>query len=344
MAFVVVAVLVFFAGRYSADPSSTPVVDSSQPAIVAASVRLGAGIHPRGLFVEPDDGVTPLTTAIHNSQHSIWIEMYELTNKSIIHALEYAHANGVDVRVILEPHPYGSGSINQSAYDNLMAADIPVHWASSRFALTHQKSMVVDGASAYVMTTNFTRSAFRANREFDVVDASPPDVAAVSAIFTADWNDRPYAPAALDPNLPLSPVDARPLLTALIASAQRTLDVYGEEMQDAGLIAALTASAERGVKVRVILPAPKAGATDYSGAGVATLRSTGVQVVRLSSLYIHAKVIIADSARAFVGSQNISASSLDRNRELGVIVADRVAIATLTTTFAGDWVSGGNAP
>jgi len=224
LVFIAVAALVFFAGRYSAQPSSTPgaVVDSSQPAIAAlAAVRLGTGIHPSRLFVEPDDGVAPLSTAIHDSQHSVWVEMYELTNKSIIHALEYAHANGVDVRVILEPHPYGSGAINQAAYDNLMAADIPVHWSPSRFALTHQKSMVVDGASTYVMTTNFTRAAFRANREFDVVDDDPVDVAAVAAIFSADWNDRPYTPAVLDPNLPLSPVDSRLLLTALVASATR---------------------------------------------------------------------------------------------------------------------------
>jgi len=115
-------------------------------------------------------------------------------------------------------------------------------------------------------------------------------------------------------------------------------------MQDSGLIAALAASAGRGVKVRVILPAPRGGATDYSAAGVALLRGAGGQVVRLSSPYIHAKVIVDDGTRAFVGSQNISASSLDRNRELGVIVADRSALATLTTTFAADWVSGGNKP
>jgi phosphatidylserine/phosphatidylglycerophosphate/cardiolipin synthase-like enzyme len=54
-------------------------------------------------------------------------------------------------------------------------------------------------------------------------------------------------------------------------------------------------------------------------------------------LYAHAKAIVADGQRAFVGSENLSAASLDRNRELGVIVADRRAIATLQATFAADW-------
>jgi phosphatidylserine/phosphatidylglycerophosphate/cardiolipin synthase-like enzyme len=45
---------------------------------------------------------------IRDATRSIWLTMYLLTNRTIIHALEYAHASGVQVRVILEPHPYGT--------------------------------------------------------------------------------------------------------------------------------------------------------------------------------------------------------------------------------------------
>jgi phosphatidylserine/phosphatidylglycerophosphate/cardiolipin synthase-like enzyme len=216
-----------------------------------------------------------------------------------------------------------------------MAADIPVHWASPRFRLTHEKSMIVDGATAYIMTTNFTRSAFTHNREFAVVDHDARDVAALRALFSADWNDRPYAPR--DPNLPVSPADARPLLTALIRSARHALDVYAEELQDTSMERALAAAARHGVRVRVILPAPSG--PDYDARGVALIRAAGVQVHRLrqSYLYVHAKAIIADSRRAFVGSENLSTASLDHNREVGVIVADPRAIQTLESTFDRDW-------
>jgi cardiolipin synthase len=39
-----------------------------------------------------------------------------------------------------------------------------------------------------------------------------------------------------------------------------------------------------------------------------------------------------------VGSENISTASLDRNRELGVLVSDRRAITRLRATFEQDWV------
>ncbi len=317
-------------------PTATisPLAAAVAPA--AALPRLGPGVHPVDLIVEPDDRVSPLSRAIRDANTSVRLEMYELTNPTLVRALEYAHASGVDVRVILEQHPYGaSTTINQTAYDNLMAADIPVRWSSPRYLLTHQKSMVVDNAVAYVMTTNFTRAAFKANREFDVVDRDPRDVASVAAVFEADWAGRAYAPR--DPNLPLSPLDARPMLTALVGLARRTLDIYAEELQDPAIEEALAAAARRGVHVRLILPAPTAGGVDGDAAGIAAITGAGAQVYRAGGLYIHAKAIVADGKRGFVGSQNLSPASLDHNRELGVIINDPDALATLEQTFASDW-------
>ncbi len=307
----------------------------------APTIRLGAGARAVDLLVEPDDGSRALTRAIRAADRSVWLTMYMLTNHTVVHELEYAHASGVDVRVILEPHPYGAtDNPNQPAYDNLMAADIPVHWSGPRFRLTHEKGMLIDGATAYIMTTNFTHAAFTANREFDVVDRAPRDVATVRDVFLADWRGRPYAPrASLDGDLPLSPSDARALLGALIRSARRAIDVYGEELQDAGMERELARAARRGVRVRVTLPAPAPGTPDYDAAGVRAVTLAGGRVRRLprSYLYIHAKAIVVDGRRALVGSQNLSAASLDQNRELGVILADSDAIRTLEGTFEVDW-------
>ena len=302
----------------------------------ASAVAPGSGITSADLIVEPDDGVRAITRAIRNANSSIWLTMYILTDHTIIHDLEYAHAYGVDVRVILEPHPYGSyDNTNLSAYNNLMAADIPVRWSSSRYLLTHEKAMLIDGSAAYIMTTNFSRAAFRSNREFDVVDHSPRDVAVVRALFNADWAGRPFATS--DADLPLSPVDARPLLAGLIGSARHTLDVYAEELQDAGMEEALATAARRGVRVRLILPQPSG--TDHDAPGVALATAAGVVVHRLpqSYLYIHAKAIVVDGRRAFVGSENLSTASLDHNRELGVIVADPSVVDRLESTFSADW-------
>src|SRR5258708_36941752 len=52
---------------------------------------------------------------------------------------------------------------------------------------------------------------------------------------------------------------------------------------------------------------------------------------------MHAKIIVVDGKKAFVGSENISAQSLDQNRELGIIVSDANVLSRLQTTFQKDW-------
>jgi phosphatidylserine/phosphatidylglycerophosphate/cardiolipin synthase-like enzyme len=43
--------------------------------------------------------------------------------------------------------------------------------------------------------------------------------------------------------------------------------------------------------------------------------------------------------RAFVGSQNFSAVSLDANRAVGIIVADPAVVTQLASVAEGDWAS-----
>ena len=335
----IASILLLCAAGCGAAQSRPTLVPGPPPQAIAAPSQppLGLGILAAHLFVEPDGGKRLLTRPIRKAAYSIDLTMYLLTDHTLIHDLEYAAANGVRVRVILEQKPFGSGAVgigaNQSAFDQLYAADIPVRWSSRRFRLTHEKAMIVDGGTAYILTMNYTRSAFTKNREFGLIDAEPADVREAAAIFAADWRDQPYTPR--DPNLLLSPVNSRSRLLALLARARRSLDIYAEEVQDRQLEAALVACARRGVRVRLITNT----GDPASAPGVATLRAGGVGVRQLRVPYIHAKAVIADGRWAFVGSENISAASLDQNRELGVLVANGDTIARLDATFAQDWAS-----
>ncbi|HEX5160036.1 MAG TPA: phospholipase D-like domain-containing protein, partial [Ktedonobacterales bacterium] len=160
------------------------------------------------------------------------------------------------------------------------------------------------------------------------------DVAEAAAIFLADWNRR--QPVLHDTNMVVSPVNSRAKITRLIANAQSSLLIEDEEMYDTSSEDGLIAAARRGVRVRLILP----GSADIQSADVARLKAGGVQLVYVSAPFIHAKVIVADGRLAFVGSENFSATSLDENREVGLLLADAMALATITTTFERDWAVG----
>lgn len=302
----------------------------------------GPGVQGVHVFVEPDAGEYPITSAIKGAQKSVWLEMYILSDRNVIRALEEAANRGVDVRVMLEPHPFGGGSPVRTM-DQLRASGAKVQESNPAFALTHEKGMLIDNSTAYIMTSNFSRAALGSysaskgfsNREYDVVDSNPPDVQAVNTIFQADWN-RATAPFN-DPNLVVSPVNARNAFIALINSARSALLVEGEEMNDTAIEQALSTAVQHGVRVQVILPASRGSSADSNSQGINTIKQGGVQVKEDPRLYMHAKIMVIDGQKAFVGSQNISMQSLDQNRELGIIVSDQGVLRTLQQTFQQDW-------
>lgn len=307
------------AGQAASDPTPLPL----------AAARI-----PGQFFVEPDDGVGVIVGAINRAQKSIDMTMYLLTDREVIAALKGSVTRHVRVRALLEQHPVGNGPGNQGVYDTLRADGVDVKWANPAFRLTHEKSLVLDGTSALIGSANFTFSSVTRNREYGMLDTNPADAAADEAIFQADWNRTSASPT--QPNLVVAPNNARQKLTALIAGAKKTLLAEQEELEDPGIEDALAAAAKHGVVVRVIVPTAGAG-EDYNAAGIRHVRAAGAQVHRLTKPYVHAKMFLADSRTLYVGSANVSTSSLDFTRELGLIMSNPDAIQRVIQTFEGDW-------
>lgn len=306
---------------------------------VGASCTLNGGTQAVTISVEPAAGDTPIVNAINHAQKSVWLEIYLLTEHNVIDALESAANRGLDVRVMLEPHPVGSGSVTpQETLTALNAAGVQARSTSPAFALTHAKLMIIDQTSAFIDSANDTKTALGgtstiADRDYLILDTDAADVAESAAIFTADWNHT--TPTLSNPHLVVSPVNARPKLTTLINSAKISLHLEEEEMQDSAIIAALIAAKQRGVNVQLVVPVPDKGSADAKGEG--QLQAAGIKVRQLGgNLYMHAKLIIADGSLAYVGSVNVSTQSLDHNREVGVLIANAEAISILEKTFTKD--------
>ncbi len=325
-----------------------PIPGISSSSQCQSNCSIGPGIQGVQVFVEPDDGEQVITNAIANAQKSIWLEIYILSDRNVIRALEEAANRGLDVRVMLEPNPLGAGSSPSKTLDLLAASGVKTQFTNPGFTLTHEKCMIIDANTAYIMTSNFSRSAlggssgasgFR-NREYGVIDTVAQDVTATEAIFIADWNRSQVQ--FNDSNLVVSPINSRNAFTTLIASAHSTLLIEAEEMNDSDIEQALSNAAQHGVQVEVILPAASSSTGDTNSQGIATIKQSGVQVREDPHLYMHAKIIVVDNQLAFVGSENISSQSLDQNRELGILVSDQSALNRLESTFQYDWGSSQN--
>jgi cardiolipin synthase A/B len=291
------------------------------------------------LLVEPDDGVEPIYAMISAARRSVDLTMYELADPQAETALAIDAHRGVRVRVVLDVNR--EKQANQPAYDLLRASGAQVVWAATRYAATHEKALVIDGDLAAVMTLNLTSRYYASTRDFAVLDRDQADVRAIEAIFEADF-DHAKTPPPQGDDLVWSPGASEPVLAGVIAAARATLLVENEEIASAPILQALLAAVSRGVAVTVIMTdesdwEPAFDELTRAGAHVAVYASN-------ASLYIHAKVVVADAgrpaARAFVGSENFSTASLDHNRELGVVIGDPNVIGELTAALDTDAAGG----
>lgn len=297
----------------------------------AASARVSrapAGGSGLSLIVEPGDGVRPLVRWIDRAQTIVFVSAYILTDRSVVHALERAVAQGVQVYVQLDPHPFGLPTQPARMASQLRAADVHVRWSRPGLTYSHAKYIVIDDSVALIGTANYSATAFTRNREFILVDTNRQDVVAVSELFRSDWDRLPSN--ARDPALVIAPGRARAQISALLKSARKSIDIYAEEFADGSMENLLIGLAHRGVRVRLLLPP---GATPV---GARRLALGGIGVRGLSLPYGHAKAVLVDGRRGFVGSENMSATSLDHNRELGVLIPPPL-VRSVERYFARDW-------
>jgi phosphatidylserine/phosphatidylglycerophosphate/cardiolipin synthase-like enzyme len=293
---------------------------------------------PVEVLVEPGAGPDAVRTLLAGARSSLWMEMYLLTDAATIEALVARRAAGVDVRVILEPHPYEADGANEAARDALAAGGVDVRWSSPAFALTHAKVAVVDHARLAVLTLNLTRAGLAGNREYAVVDDDAGDVAAADALIAADLAGAAAAtPAA---RVLASPTSTRPALAAALARATRAVSVETEEISDAAVVGALVDARARGCAVSLALPG--SGTSSATNEAARRLAAAGVVVRFVDAPPVHAKAIVADDW-LYVGSANLTTASLDDNREIGLGLTDAAALRLVAATI-GDDLAGGRAP
>src|SRR5580692_11139571 len=287
------------------------------------------------LNILPDDGENAIYSFVNSATSSIDVTIYELNDVTLENDLVAREKAGADVRVILDQ---AQKSYNTAAYNLLTAGGVGVVWSSTAFTYTHQKTITVNNDESYISTGNFDNTYYATSRDYGVFDTDPNDVAAIVAVFNADYAKTSITPSDGD-DLVWSPTDSQTRLLALINGAQHSLDIEQEEFSDTAIVNAIVAAENRGVTVRVVVEDPSSYTSELNGITAAGGKVTGYSST--TGFYIHAKAIVADygtsTAKVFVGSENFSANSLNDNRELGLITTDPGVLSGVESTFSGDF-------
>lgn len=120
-------------------------------------------------FTPDDDAEGAILRALREARHSIRVQAFLLSSRKLAYGLIDAKRRGIDVEVLADRDM--TQKDEHSLIPRLVENHIPV-WIEVRYAIAHNKIMVVDGetpnsASAAVITGsfNFTHSAQARNAE-----------------------------------------------------------------------------------------------------------------------------------------------------------------------------------
>lgn len=314
----------------SQPPAAQP--PSAKGPVTPACDVLAPRTSPLEIFVQPAAGSTPFVAAINRAKTTVDVMVYQMGYGPILEGLEAKAKAGVKVRVILD---LAQKNVNQKYMDRLITAGANVIWSDPQFTFMHAKVILVDNAEAIISTGNYSESYMTRERNFAVRNTDPADIDVLSKLFESDFART--APDLSCTRLLVAPVNAKQRLLDFIASAKKDIAVESMQLGDKDIRDALAARKAAGVDVRALLADPNW--IDANQGAATFLAEKGIAARWMKSPGVHVKAILVDGQAAYVGSENLSWTSLTKNREIGLVVSEPDNAATVKATFETDWLT-----
>jgi phosphatidylserine/phosphatidylglycerophosphate/cardiolipin synthase-like enzyme len=272
------------------------------------------------LIVLPEDGVVPVVAAIRAAKNSIDMPIFRLDHIEIDKAIKSAVKRGIIVRTLIA-HTNSSGGKNLRKLElRLLATGATVSRTADDLVRYHNKFMIVDGRTLFVMGFNYTHLDIDRCRSFGIVTKNRRLVQEAMKLFEADFNRLSYEPGLK--TFLVSPENSRKELAALLKGAKKQLLIYDVQVTDNAMIRILKERAKAGVEIRMM--------------GKLEKKDLEAEVEKFPGK-LHARVIIQDGRKAFLGSQSLRKLELDGRREVGVIATDPKIVRQLVSQFESDW-------
>jgi cardiolipin synthase len=293
----------------------------------------------RSLIVMPDDSSKPILKAINEATKSLRVKMFIFSDPDLLKAVIAAQHRGVDVRIMLNPARRDGESENKESHKKLVAGGVKVIDSNPDYDVTHEKSMVVDDTTAFVKSLNWETKNLTETRDYAIVTSHAHEVAEIIECFEADWHRKPFKGDEKS-HLIWCCCNGRDRIAKFIDDAKESIFLQNERYQDAVIIERLVRAARRGVKIHVMARPPhklkKEKLVEAVG-GMRIMEDVGIKIHKLKHLKLHAKMLLADHARAIVGSINLAPGSFDSRRELAIEVDDKDVVKRLSEIAHHDW-------
>ena len=293
----------------------------------------------RRLLVLPDDTAQPILDAVGAARRTLLLRLKSLAASVLLEAVIKAASRGVGVRMLVSAAPASEDAAAAELQSALAEAGVECKFGNPKFASSRQQALVTDDSTAIIVSLSWHQGGLDLTRDYAVVTTHRHEVREMTACFDADWTDKGFSPRASS-RLIWCPNNGRERVAEFIDRARTSIWMQNAPYQDMLIVERLVTAARRGVKLHLMMRPPVGSIPDKlieHTAGARILQDLGATIRAVSQHRLRAKIMMADRARAIVGSIGLATGNLDTRRELAVEVSEAGVIRRLEAILRGDW-------
>lgn len=196
----------------------------------------------------------------------------------------------------------------------------------------HSKIDLLDNAF-FIKTSNLTHSSLFSNREYMFYSKNSEILKSLKTIFAKDRAGERIERGDIHPNLVICNINCRSVIEKLLSSAKESIIIQTQYINDPALIDILMSKKLKLPEIKILVSNTTASTEMEAYMGDLARKE--------KKEYLHAKTILIDHKILLLGSMNLSTNSLDKNREIWILLTDPSLIRQFVWQFTKDWNAGG---
>ncbi len=281
-----------------------------------------------GLFFRsPGESLEKELISFASTQHNLDLRTYDFTHKQFKTTLEKLAQNNVHIRIIVEDNKYQQFQNTLRVLGQYFSWYKHIELKSDKqmgTEYTHAKVNLID-SGFIIQTANLTNSSFASNREHFFQSYDTWVRMSLHTIFEKDWIGEKITMKDIHPNLVICNINCRGVIEQLLSSAKESIIIQTQYIVDDSIWTIL--------KTKKSLPEFKLLVADTDDNDELINYFWNDYARKFKQYYNHTKMILIDHKTLLLGSMNLSSTSLDKNREIWILLNDPTIIKTFTDQF-----------
>jgi len=281
------------------------------------------------LRITPFGSADKYMNVVGQTKHVLKLQTYDFTEKRIKALFKQLLDKGVNIQLIQEDKKYQQFQNTFKQVQNLFSGYVNFQIKSDKQMGTeyvHSKINIVD-SWFIIQTANLTHSSLFVNREHFFWSQHSGVLASLTMIFDKDRKGEKIQLRDIHPNLVICNINCRTVIEQLFSGAKTSIIIQTQYIADQNIMKIL--QSKSALERRFIV-----SDTDSSDDALKLFPNTILK--RLKKPYNHTKMILIDHKILLLGSMNLSANSMDKNREIWIILLDPTIIKEFLSQFEKD--------